>query len=176
MKQLSRTTKTFTTVVAGATVLAVFGTGTAVAGGLITSKKIQNNTIKSIDVKNNNLKGKDIRDETLTGADVKDYSLTNQDVGVLFAQINSNGTVANSSGGVSAFQPFGAGTYQVSFGRDVSNCAATASVGNANPGGASGSVVQVTDRSGSPQSLFVRTSNREGDTDTDKPFHLIVVC
>jgi hypothetical protein len=178
-----------------ALVISLGGTS-AYAATLITSKQIKNNTIKSIDVRDGNLTGTDIADgsvggadlgdgsvsgtdvgdNALTGADVQDFSLTNQDVGVLFAQINADGTVANSSGGVTASQPFGTGTYAVDFGRDISNCAFTASVGDADAGGTTGSAVQVTDRSGNAEAVFVRTRGADGATDTNKPFQLIVVC
>ena len=176
MRKLNRTGKTFTTVVAAAAVVSVFASGAAVAGGLVTSHDIKNNTIKSKDVHDNGLKGKDVRDGSLTGDDIADYSLSNQDVGVLFAQVNANATVANSSGGVTAHST-GLGTYEVDFGRDVSMCAATASVGNASPGGAQGIVTQVTDRSANPQGVWVRTSDEaDPSTDQDLPFQLIVVC
>lgn len=186
MKKLNRAGKTFASVVAGATVLAVFGTGTAVAGSMITSKNIKDNTIKSKDVRNNNLKGVDIRDGSLTGADVannsltgadlQDFSLTNQDLGVLFAQINSDGTVANSSGGVTA-SAIDTGNYEVDFGRDISDCAATATVGTANVGGARGVVSQLNERSNNPEALWVRTVDDADNTvDQALPFQLIVVC
>ena len=70
MKKFGRAGSTFGTVVAAALVLSVATTGGAVAGGLITSKQIKNNTIKSIDV----------RDANLTGVDVKDGSLLAQDL------------------------------------------------------------------------------------------------
>jgi hypothetical protein len=186
MKKLNRTTKNFSTVVAAATVLAVFGTGTAVAGGLITSAKIKNNTVKSIDVRNNSLKSVDVTDGSLTGADlanssvtgadIANGSLTNQDVGVLFAQVNSNATVANSSGNVTATS-LGTGLYEVDFGRDISDCAATATVGTPDVGGAQGVVTQLNERSGNAEGLWVRTAD-EADTtlEQDLPFQVLVVC
>jgi hypothetical protein len=184
MKKLGRTSSTFTTVVAGAAVLAVFGTGTAVAGGLITSAKIKNNTIKSIDVRNNNLKsvdildnsltGTDILDGSLTGGDIADFSLSNQDVGVLFATVNTDGTLANSSGGVTSLN-VSAGQYEVDFGRDVAQCAFTATL--ANPGGgvpAPGYIVAA-DRGLNVEAVFVETSN-DASAATNRSFHLLVVC
>jgi hypothetical protein len=186
MKKLNRAGKTFSTVVAGAVVIALFGTGTAVAGGLITSAKIKNNTVKSIDVRDNNLKGVDVTDGSLTGADladgsvggadIADGSLSNQDVGVLFAQVNSDATVANSSGNVTA-SSLGTGLYEVDFGRDISDCAATATVGTPNVGGAQGVVTQLNERSGNAEGLWVRTAD-EVDTsvEQDLPFQVLVVC
>jgi hypothetical protein len=184
MKKITRAGKTFTTVVAGATVLAVFGTGTAVAGGLITSAKIKNNTIKSIDVRNNNLRGLDMLDGTLTGTDVAngsltgldvaDASLTNQDIGVYFAQIFGPGIVSNSSGGVTVAK-VGTGEYEVDFHRNVSQCAFTATVGTATTLVSDGIVTSVADVSGNANAVAVETTNTAG-TATDKSFHLIVVC
>jgi hypothetical protein len=70
MKKFGRAGSTFGTVIIAVIVLALAGTTGAVAGGLITSAKIKNNTIKSIDVRNNNLRGVDIRDGSLTSADL----------------------------------------------------------------------------------------------------------
>lgn len=176
MKKFNRAGKTFASVVAGATVLAVFGTGTAVAGSMITSKNIKDNTIKSKDVRNNTLKSVDVRDGALTGADLQDFSLTNQDLGVLFAQINSDGTVANSSGGVTA-SAIDTGNYEVDFGRNISNCAATATVGTPNVGGARGVVSQLNERSNNPEALWVRTvDDADNLVDQNLPFQVIVVC
>jgi hypothetical protein len=76
MIKSGRARSTFATVVAAAVVLAVATTGGAVAGGLVTSKQIKNNTIKSKDVKNNNLQGIDVLDGSLTGDDVANGSLS----------------------------------------------------------------------------------------------------
>jgi len=65
MKKLSRTGKTFGTVMAATVVLAVATTGGAVAGGLVTSAKIKNNTIKSIDVRNGTLTAADMAPGTI---------------------------------------------------------------------------------------------------------------
>jgi hypothetical protein len=185
MRKTKRGGATFTTVIAGAAVLAVFGTGTAVAGGLITSAKIKNDTVKSIDVRNNNLAGVDVKDGSLTGADlasksvpgdrIADFSLSNQAVGVLFAQVNADGTVANSSGDVTVDRK-SVGEYAVDFGRDVSNCAFVASVGDATAGVTTGSAIQATDKSDNPAAVFVKTADRTGTTDLDRPFTVIVVC
>lgn len=184
----------FTTVIAAAAILVVAGSGTAYAAGLITSAKIKDNTIQSVDVRDNTLKsrdvldnslasvdilnnsitGADVKDGSLTGADVADFSLSNQDVGVLFATVNDNGTIANSSGGVTGTD-LGTGIYEINFHRDVSQCAFTATVGDAAPGSTQGHVVSATDRAGTPEAVFVRTSD-SADTVVDEPFHLVVVC
>jgi hypothetical protein len=80
MKKFGRAGSTFGTVVAGAVVIAIASTGGAVAGGLITSKQIKNNTIKSIDVRDGNLTGTDIADGSISGADVADGSVGAADI------------------------------------------------------------------------------------------------
>jgi hypothetical protein len=184
MKKSTGRRSAFTTVVAGAAVLTLFGTGTAVAGGLITSAKIKNNTIKSIDVRNGALTGLDVTDSGLTGADVAnnsltgakiaDFSLSNQDVGVLFAQVNADGSIANSSGGVTGIHN-GTGTYEVDFHRDITSCAFVATQGEAGVGGATGAVVGVTDRAGNANAVFARIKDDAG-THVDRAFQLLVVC
>jgi len=204
MKKVSGKRSVFTTVVAGAAVLTLFGTGTAVAGGLITSAKIKNNTIRSIDVRDNDLQGVDVRDSGLTGADVADGSLggsdvadgsvsgadladgsvtgadiaddslSNQDVGVLFAQVNANGTIANSSGGVTGIH-VGTGAYEVDFHRNISSCAFVATQGEALVGGASGGILGVTDRAGNANAVFASVHDDAGAS-ADRAFQLLVVC
>lgn len=184
MTKLFPRRSTFTTVVAASAVLTVFGTGTAVAGGLITSAKIKNNTIQSIDVRNNNLTGADIHDASLTGADVAngslsgtdiaDGSLSNQDVGVLFAQIDAGGGVSNSSGGVSATH-LGTGTYEVNWGRNVQSCAFVATQGADGVGNASGAILGVTDRLFDANAVFV-TVHDAANAGVDLPFQIMAVC
>jgi hypothetical protein len=70
MNRFGRAGSTFVTVVAAAIVLAIATTSGAVAGSLITSKKIKNNTIKSIDVRDGTLKGVDVADGALGKADL----------------------------------------------------------------------------------------------------------
>jgi hypothetical protein len=80
MKKFGRAGSTFGTVVAAAIVLTIATTGGAVAGGLITSKQIKNNTIKSIDVRNGTLTGVDVADGSLGGADIADGSVGSADI------------------------------------------------------------------------------------------------
>jgi hypothetical protein len=185
MKKLSRTTRTFSTVVAAATVLAVFGTGTAVAGGLITSAKIKNNTVKSIDVRDNTLKSVDVRDGALTGADVADKSLkgadvadgslTNQDVSVFSASVLADGTVDRSSGGVSVIKT-GAGSYRVDFNRPVRDCGFTATVGNLGDANHLEGEADVAAQLLDTTAVHVYTRTAATTTEADLPFMVTAVC
>jgi hypothetical protein len=205
MKKLNRTGRTFATVVAGATVIALFGTGTAVAGGLITSAKIKNNTVKSIDVKDGNLKGVDVADGSLggadladgslsgadladgsiggadvadgsvNGADIADGSLSNQDVGVLFATVNADGTLDRSSGDVSVIKT-GAGSYRVDFNRQVRDCAFTATVGIMGDANHYEGDADVTSQLFDNTAVHVYTRTAATTTEADLPFMVTAVC
>jgi hypothetical protein len=195
MKKFNRTTRTFTTVVAGATVLAVFGTGTAVAGGLITSAKIKNNTVKSIDVRDNNLKGVDVRDGSLTGvdildsslsgadvaasslngSDVVDGSLSNQDISVYYATVLADGTLDRSSGGVVVSRT-GAGSYKVDFNRSVRDCAFTATVGNQFDASHNEGEADVSAQFLDLSAVHVYTRTAGSNVEADLPFMLTAVC
>jgi hypothetical protein len=174
MRNLIKGRSTLFTVLAAAVLIVVAGGGGAVAGGLVTSAKIKNNTIQSIDVKNNALTGTDIKNSTLGAADVKDFSLTNQDIGVLFASVKGNGTLDSSSGGVTVVVE-GSGEYDVRFaGRDIRKCAFTATTGSLIESAAAGQVT-VADLASRPDGVYVWTQDSAGNTEA-KDFHLVVVC
>jgi hypothetical protein len=195
MKKFNRAGKSFTTVVAAAAVLTVFGTGTAVAGGLITSAKIKNNTVKSIDVRDNNLKGVDVNDGSLTGvdvadgslngadvadgslngADIADGSLTHQDTGVFFATVEADGTVVASSGNISVI-PAAAGEYRVDLNRPVAGCAFSATVGDPSSAAPEHGEADVTAQLLFPDNVRVYTRTAGSATMADQPFQLIAVC
>ena len=165
----------FATVVAGAAVLAVFGGGTAVAGSLITSAQIKDSTIVGADVKNSGLTGSDIKSNSLTGYDVKNGSLSNADINVFYASVDSAGNLVASSGGVTVSKP-ATGRYGVRFtGKDIRDCAFTATpaapTGIVAPLGA----ISVIDELNHPESAYLFTRNLDG-VDTDMGFHLTVVC
>ncbi|RNL66143.1 hypothetical protein EFK50_00490 [Nocardioides marmoriginsengisoli] len=184
MKKSLKPRSTVMTVVVATVALILFGGGTAVAGGLITSAKIKNNTIQSIDVRNNALTGTDVRDGSLgsadvkdgslTGADVKNGSLSHDDVGVYFATVESNAAVVDQSGGVTVSKG-GTGTYYVDFHRDIRACAFSATVGTPGASSTTGQA-NVADRSGNANAVFLTTRTADGSAQADRGFHLIVVC
>ncbi len=182
MKKLNRT-GTFGTVVAGAVVLAVFGTGSAVAGSMITSANIKDNTIRSVDlqtgsvrsvdVRDNSVGTVDLRDGSVSGTDIADGSLSNQDVGVLFASVNQDGALENSSGNVQVTRT-ALGNYSVDFGRDVRKCAFVATGGGVQVGTAEGQV-HVSDKAQNSEAVFVATTDSAG-VSKDLDFHVLAVC
>jgi hypothetical protein len=93
---------------------------------------------------------------------------------LLWAVVNSDGTLARGDG-VSSSRRLAAGQYEVRFtGRNVRDCAYTATLGNAGITAQLGFVSAVR-RSDLFDSVFVATWNT-ASTATDLPFHLMVSC
>lgn len=140
------------------------GLNSADVNALHGDADIQDNTISTFDIATN----------AIDSDEVLDFGLSNEDIGVLFAELDADGTVANSSGGVTAIKLGGAGNYEVDFGRDVTACAAVATIGPAAAGSAAGEI-NVADRSGVVNAVFVDTNDSTGAA-ADRPFRLIVIC
>jgi hypothetical protein len=116
----------------------------------------------------------ELQDNSIDSGEIIDGSLTNQDIGVLFAEVDYQATVQNSSGGVTATKlGVGTGEYEVDFGRNVTACTAVATVGSHTTGQLDGDV-SVADRSGNAEAVWVRTRSTVGPA--DRPFRLVVVC
>jgi hypothetical protein len=175
-----------------------------IVNGTIRSIDIGSGQVKSVDILNGTVGSPDVKDESLTANDlaggsvgtseiqtdgvaasevaansidsdeIADFTLSNADVNVFYAQVNANGTIASSSGGVSGIH-VGAGTYEVDFGRTISSCAYTATQGEAGVGGAGGAIMGVTDRSGNAEAVFV-TTRTDANVLADRAFQLVVVC
>ena len=123
----------------------------------------------------NAVNGSDVVNGSIGGADIADFSLTNQDVGVLFAEVNSSGTLANSSGGGVTTVSHGSGSYDVDFARNVAACTAVATLGPSTGSILPPGEVSLTDTPGNAESVSVVTWNSDG-TSANKPFRLVVVC
>lgn len=63
---------------------------------------------------------------------------------------------------------------RVDFGRAITACTAVATIGPAGAGSATGEI-NVADRSGNAEAIFVDTNDSAGAAG-DKPFRLLVVC
>lgn len=148
-------------------------TGTDIAA----TDSIQSNQVGQLDgdadIVDNSITTFDIATDAVDSDEVLDFGLSNQDVGVLFAEVASDATVDNSSGSVTAAK-LGTGLYEVDFARNVSTCTAVATIGPSGASSAAGEV-NVADRSGNVEAVFVDTNNSAG-TGTDLPFRLVVVC
>ena len=94
---------------------------------------------------------------------------------MLFAEVQADGTLDNSSGGgVTATLLGAAGNYEVDFARNVESCTAVATIGPSGGLPDSGEV-NVADRGGNAEAVFVDTNNSDGSA-ANKPFRLVVVC
>jgi hypothetical protein len=128
--------------------------GSEIAGGVVGTGKIAPNAVGD--------------------GQVVEFSLSNNDVGVLFAQVNADGTLANSSGGVTASKQ-STGTYEVDFGHDISSCAFVTTEGDAGLGGAVGAITGNTDRVNNSEATYTTTRTAAGAL-ADRAFQQVVVC
>ena len=131
--------------------------------------------LQAADLRSGSVGTSEVANNSLTGADIADFSLTNQDVGVLFAEVNSSGTLANSSGGGVTTVSHGSGNYDVDFARNVAVCTAVATLGPSTGSILPPGEVSLTDTPGNAESVSVITWNSDG-TSANKPFRLVVVC
>jgi hypothetical protein len=167
---------------------------TDIANAAVNNSKLKNNAVGTAKVTDESLTSQDlgpdsvstseiaidgvgaleISNNSIDSGEIIDFQLSNQDVGVEFAQINANGTVANSSGGVTATR-INTGQYEVDFGHNITFCAFVMTQGEAGAGSAGGAITGATDRNGNAEAVFatVRTNTNAA---ADRAFQLVVVC
>lgn len=116
----------------------------------------------------------EVADNSIDAGEIVDFGLSNEDIGVLFAQVNSDGSIFSSSGGVTGVS-LGTGTYEVDFGRNITNCGFFATQGEGGIGGASGAIMGVTDRSGNNEAVFATSRNFSGAL-VNTAFQIVIVC
>ncbi len=148
---------------------------------VVTSGSIRNNTIRSVDVRNGGLLGKDFRKDGVGAGAVKESSLGTVPSAVLahgsshFAVVNAGGQQIRARGTTSASRT-AEGRYQVIFDRDVRSCAYYATVGGptatAPPDNGQ---ITVSSLASNVNGVDIRTENSTG-VETNKPFHLLVLC
>jgi hypothetical protein len=123
-----------------------------------------------------------IRDATVTGADLADGTVASADLAPdvrdrlpLWVIGTSAGTlVRQNAGGTAQVAPLDPGRYRVTFTRDVSACAWTATVSNVEPGLPPVGFVRV-GRDADVKQLIVGTTDADG-APANRPFHLVVTC
>jgi hypothetical protein len=94
---------------------------------------------------------------------------------VLWAVVNSDGTLARQKHAVAA-KHLGLGTYEVVFTRKILNCSYQATIGLSGTSGAlNNGQVTVVGRAGNATAVFIRTADGTGAT-SDLGFHLTVNC
>jgi hypothetical protein len=142
--------------------------------GPYTDLQLAPNSVDSAEIATDAVKATEIANDSIDSGEIVDFGLSNQDVGVLFAQVNADGTIANSSGGVTGVH-IGTGTYEVDFGHTISGCAFVMTQGESGAGGASGGITGATDRSGNAEAVFA-TVRTNANALVDRAFQLVVVC
>lgn len=144
------------------------------AASSVGSSEIAANAVGQSEIATDGVGATEIANNTIDAGEVVDFGLTNQDIGVLFAEVNANGTLASSSGGGVSVIRLSAGNYEVDFSRNVTACTAVATIGPAGSGSAAGEI-NVADRGGNAEAVFVATDTSAGAS-ADRPFRLVVVC
>ena len=148
-------------------------TGDDIKDGTITSGNIKNGTIGDIDIQDNSISTFDLADNSVDSDEVLDFGLTNEDIGVMYAQVASDGTLSSSSGGVTSTR-IGLGQYSVDFGRNITSAAFIATQGEAGSGAPSGAMIGVADRLNNNEAVFVTVRDADGAF-VDRAFQLVVV-
>ena len=148
---------------------------------IVTSGSIKNNTIRSLDVRNGGLLGKDFRKDGVGAGAIKESSLGTVPSAVLahgsthFAVVNAGGQQIRARGTTSAART-AEGRYQVIFDRDVRGCAYYATI--AGPTAAAppdNGQITLSALGSNVNGVDVRTTGANGN-DTNRPFHLVVLC
>jgi hypothetical protein len=160
--------KGFALIVAVVASLLVFGLGSAVATTLITSATIKNYTIKNVDMASGAVNSRVIANGSLRSLDLAPKARP------AWAVVNTDGSLARSSGGVTSASLGVDGQYSVNFGRDVSHCAYVGTI-DYSAGGYEGEL-SATPREGNVKAVFVQTYVFNPGIDANLPFHLAVFC
>ena len=143
-------------------------------GGGLGAADLQADAVGPSEIQTDAVQASEIQDNAIDSGEIVDFGLSNQDIGVLFAEVSSAGVLDNSSGAGVSVLKLGTGNYEVDFSLDITLCTAVATIGPSGAGSALGEV-NVADRAGNPEAIFVDTNASDG-TAVDKPFRLVVVC
>jgi hypothetical protein len=148
---------------------------------VITSGSIKNNTIRSVDVRNGGLIGKDVRADGLGGRVIKESTLGAVPASFVtfgaarFAVVNAGGQQVRGRGTSSAART-AEGRYQVIFDADIRGCAYYATVGGPTAAAPPGNgLISVSSLASNVNGVDITTENQNG-ANTNKPFHLLVLC
>jgi hypothetical protein len=160
--------KGFAVIAAVVTSLLVFGVGAGVATTLITSAMIKDKAIKNADLADGAVNSRVVANGSLRSLDLVPRARP------AWAVVNTDGTLARSSGGVTSASLGVDGQYSVNFGRDVSHCAYVGTI-DYSAGGYQGEL-SATPREGNVNAVFVQTYVFDPGIDANLPFHLVVFC
>jgi hypothetical protein len=148
---------------------------------VVTSGSIKNNTIRSVDVRNGGLLGKDARANGIGGRAIKESTLGTVP-GAFVAHGSARFAVVNAGGqgirgrGTTSVARTAEGRYQVIFDADIRGCAYYATIGG--PTAAAppdNGQITVSGLGSNVNGVDIRTTGANGN-DTNKPFHLVVLC
>lgn len=92
----------------------------------------------------------------------------------LQASVNGDGTIVRGNGLTSGVRDT-TGTYRINFDRNVTGCAFSLTIGNANSGSPSPGTGTATPSTFDDRGVYVETYNAAGNP-ADRPFHLTVSC
>jgi hypothetical protein len=98
-----------------------------------------------------------------------------------FAVVSAAGAIVRSSsipGPVTVAAHTSAGVYEINFGKSVTACAYTATIGDTASAAPTQGQISVSGDvdADSPNDVYVQTFDKTGLTPTDSPFHLSVTC
>ncbi len=148
---------------------------------VITSGTIKNNTIRSEDVRNGGLFGKDLRKDKVGGRAIKESTLATvpsasfADGSTHWVVVNAGGQSIRGRGSTSSART-AEGRYQVIFDRDVRACGYYATIGGPTAAAPPGNgLISVSALASNVQGVDITTENQNG-SNTNRPFHLLVLC
>ena len=146
-------------------------------GGLTGADVADGSLVGSTEIGTNTLTGNEVGPNSIDTDEVVDFGLSNSDVGVLYAVVNSSGSLARSSGGIISAHlgGVGSGAYELDFGRTVTTCAGSATLGQPGALPIGTGMIGIRYENDDPQDMTVHIHNSDGAS-SDGPFHLVVVC
>ena len=146
-------------------------------GGLTGADVADRSIVGSTEIGINTLTGNEVGPNSIDSDEVTDFALSNRDVGVLYAVVNQNGTLARSSGGITSAHlgGFQSGTYEVDFGHNVATCAGSATLGQPGSLPIGAGMIGIRYENDDPEDMTVHIHNADG-AGSDGPFHLVAVA
>jgi hypothetical protein len=150
-----------------------------VAADTLTAADLATNSVGQLEIATDGVAATEIEDDSIDAGEIVDFGLSNQDIGVLFAQVNSNGTLANNccaGSGITSTHIGAAnsGQYEVNFQHNIVNCAYFGNVAGPTNVPAEGEI-SIVDRASNANAVFVQVNDSAGAA-ADRPFHVMVVC
>jgi hypothetical protein len=143
-------------------------------GGGLSAADLAGDSVGFVEIQTDGVQASEIADNSIDAGEIVDFGLSNEDIGVLFAEVQANGTLDNASGGGVTVIRLATGNYEVDFSRNITACTAVATIGPSGGGSAPGEL-NVADRGGNGEAVFVDTNTSSGAA-ADLPFRLVVVC